>query len=1123
MRRNLVFTPLMVMLAAGGTIYSQDTTSAVLAGRVTNQDGQPLQGVRVLLESPSLLNVRQAPTDANGNFRVPLLPNGEYTVTYVLSGYITRKLTMRLIAGQTANGSTRLSSIDVQVAFVDIIGTTAQVDKTDTVIQTSYNSDFLEKVVGRNFQAIGQLAPGLNTASLDTQGDLSIRGGTGHGTKTLVNGTSVTEMWGGHIHANLVSLPDMIESIAIIHSPINSRYGNTDGGIVSVVTSKGSNTLSGSIRLYTSREGGWQTVDHGYPRRDGTLGTQTATGADLLTKRYEVTIKGPLWKDHITFAYGANLYPTAITMPSSGSLFTNLGGGQYGAPQDRVGTYYMDQTNGFVIRKPELYRRNGYVNQHRQTAAQDMNQFVLYGQINPQHHLEWGYTQATDTKNGVYGNADGPWNRGEDTFRSEWNVNYKGIIGSSGVLDFRMSRTTFEWTFGDGTNNTPIYTNSMASRIPINANGDLGDPNNYYASGLIGGIAAASIATNPNPYSGTTQTLFNGVPNDMGDAGGTTTIQANYQHLLNTRIGTHLFDFGLNSEIFRWQVRAWTAPLTYYGPGQIAWDLNYGDILDSGGTGTLPNLNDYRGKFIVFNVPAARYSDVDPLAISRYGITDGYFIDPVSGMVSNSSYSSIMPRVVELQGHESALINTNMMSYYINDLWSINDHHSLMMGARLDNFKVYDSVRPIHSYSQPTFRFEYKWDILGDQSRLLNLSWAQFHNNPGAGIFFPPMSARLANSRTRYWTGKPGASPQPYLVDLEDFLDLDNYGKIMPTTINGGLNAYVDNNFKSPISTEVTVGLRRNLSNGGSYKITFVNRTWTNDYDYYPDGVFTRDDGVVDIMRVLRNSEGNERSYKSLEAEWDMPITQGIVFGGSYTYARFMDNTSSWTDETRWWVVRDSFRLNIDWWWDEKTGGRNAWKPPRLTSPEHNFKFYLMFDLSSKKLVSSLTFMGNYTSGGVDSYASNGYTMRYGLPHAAYPELIAAPGGGSVAGSSGAGVFGGGTVTLPTHTQGTGNDSWNLTARYLVTVPLVNKFAWHARITITNPFNHRGKGSWFSPSNATDAAIVPSDLLGANGSIQYPQDNRYNGVWRSSGGPWDSLYQSRMGGRTFTLETGLRF
>jgi len=89
-----------------------------------------------------------------------------------------------------------------------------------------------------------------------------------------------------------------------------------------------------------------------------------------------------------------------------------------------------------------------------------------------------------------------------------------------------------------------------------------------------------------------------------------------------------------------------------------------------------------------------------------------------------------------------------------------------------------------------------------------------------------------ANTQRRYWNKpNPDGSNRPYLVSREDLMNLDNYGEFGPATLYGGMMYRVDPEWRAPISTELSVGFRRNLSGGGNYKATFVYRTWVNDFD----------------------------------------------------------------------------------------------------------------------------------------------------------------------------------------------------------------------------------------------------------------------------------------------------
>jgi len=308
----------MAVLAAAPA-FAQDLSSSALAGRVTSQNGVPIAGVQVTIESPSMLQRRQAVTDANGQFRVSLLPSGSYTVTYTLADYRTRKITLQLIAGQVGNGNVRLTKIEVQEEVIEINATAAQVDKTDTVVQTSFSAEQLEMLGSISIGTLNALTPGVSGS---VTGTYNIHGGTSRSTKTLFNGINITESYGGYAYMIPTPMTDMIESIAIITSPLNARYGNTDGGLISYVTTKGSNTWKGTFRASIDRWAIWSYDDMGYPYRDRRDNSGGWAGDDDLDRSYEFSLQGPIWKDRITFAYAGSLQPQNY----SSTLWSNTTG-----------------------------------------------------------------------------------------------------------------------------------------------------------------------------------------------------------------------------------------------------------------------------------------------------------------------------------------------------------------------------------------------------------------------------------------------------------------------------------------------------------------------------------------------------------------------------------------------------------------------------------------------------------------------------------------------------------------------------------------------------------------------------------------------------------------------------
>src|SRR5947208_2555426 len=80
-RYSIVFLILLIALP----LAAQTTGS--LSGKVSDATGSGVPGVTVEARSSSLQGVRIAVTDTAGIYRIPLLPPGEYTLSYKLEGF----------------------------------------------------------------------------------------------------------------------------------------------------------------------------------------------------------------------------------------------------------------------------------------------------------------------------------------------------------------------------------------------------------------------------------------------------------------------------------------------------------------------------------------------------------------------------------------------------------------------------------------------------------------------------------------------------------------------------------------------------------------------------------------------------------------------------------------------------------------------------------------------------------------------------------------------------------------------------------------------------------------------------------------------------------------------------
>src|SRR5688500_3364767 len=133
MRRASLTVLLVVMslLAAGAPALAQATTGSI-SGRIVSSDGQPLPGVMVTATSPMLQGTRTAVTSESGDYLIPLLPPGVYSVSFTLEQFQTITRTQQVAAGYNAvvNVTLSLSALSeaVQViADAQPLANTAQV------------------------------------------------------------------------------------------------------------------------------------------------------------------------------------------------------------------------------------------------------------------------------------------------------------------------------------------------------------------------------------------------------------------------------------------------------------------------------------------------------------------------------------------------------------------------------------------------------------------------------------------------------------------------------------------------------------------------------------------------------------------------------------------------------------------------------------------------------------------------------------------------------------------------------------------------------------------------------------------------------------------------------------
>src|SRR5262245_46729751 len=160
-------------------------TAGQIAGQATLEDGKPAEGVTVTATSAVLQGQRTAVTVSTGEYVLPGLPPGDYTIAFTLEGMNTVESKVTLPLG----GTVRVEARMVPEAITETIEVRSEAAPLVTPSVGS-NRDYKtidQLAIGRTLAQIGTLTPGV-TDNTQLPGQLSISGGFGYDNVFMVNG-----------------------------------------------------------------------------------------------------------------------------------------------------------------------------------------------------------------------------------------------------------------------------------------------------------------------------------------------------------------------------------------------------------------------------------------------------------------------------------------------------------------------------------------------------------------------------------------------------------------------------------------------------------------------------------------------------------------------------------------------------------------------------------------------------------------------------------------------------------------------------------------------------------------------------------------------------------------------
>lgn len=289
----------MITLISVGAVFAQaQSTAADLTGTVVDPSGAVVPGATVTARNSATNISKSAITDSSGEFRIVNLPPGSYEITAEAASFSKSSIKgVTLTIGQIAQLEIKLSIGDQQ-NVVDIpIDSVQLIEATTSNVANTIDSQKIESLPINERSATG-FALTLSTVGRDngrpigpapTSG-LNIGGQRGRSTQVNVDGADFTD--NSINSARSTVSQEAVQEYQVATNSYNAEFGRATGGVINVVTKRGTNDFHGNVFGYI---------------RDKNIQARNAFSPvdkpDYRRTQYGFTLGGPIAKDRTFFFF----------------------------------------------------------------------------------------------------------------------------------------------------------------------------------------------------------------------------------------------------------------------------------------------------------------------------------------------------------------------------------------------------------------------------------------------------------------------------------------------------------------------------------------------------------------------------------------------------------------------------------------------------------------------------------------------------------------------------------------------------------------------------------------------------------------------------------------------------
>jgi len=371
-----------VCLLLAGMLATAQVVTVTVQGRVYDSTGAAIPQATVTAVNSATGLSRTTTADAMGDYQIPLLPAGDYTVTVEKTGFqkAAKKTHLDIGAVGTLDFNLAVGQVQEQVEVQDV-GELAE--PTRTMVSSVIDTPKIENlpVNGREFIDFALLAPGVTIGNT-----------TSGSTDVIVEPVTKLSFAGQNIHFNFIAVDgaddistasgiqrgtppqESVQEFRVINTDYSTEFGRATAGIVNIITRSGTNRFHGSVYEYFRND----SLD--------AVSILSAPGFHVLRQnQFGVSAGGPIVKDR-TFIYGNYEGQRRAESPTYNSTvlanidaINNVKTTVFGlAPENLFQLRDSNSDNGFIRLDENLNTRNNlyvryFINDDRLTNQSPLN------------------------------------------------------------------------------------------------------------------------------------------------------------------------------------------------------------------------------------------------------------------------------------------------------------------------------------------------------------------------------------------------------------------------------------------------------------------------------------------------------------------------------------------------------------------------------------------------------------------------------------------------------------------------------------------------------------------------------------------------------------------------------